>query len=163
MSVPNGNADPVAIPSRSRPGFTVIGAVERLIAIAMALVLLRSAFAHLGNPYYFLSTVYSYELTGIQAGKWIALILPFVQMTVAVCLLARWWAPAAYALGFLLFWMFLSAQLLIVGRGLQIDCGCFGASQTLIVGRTTILEAGTFAALSMFGWVSTVLLTRVSR
>jgi hypothetical protein len=160
MSVLSGNVEPVAIPSRS---WLRIGALERVIAIVMALVLLRSAFAHLGNPYYFLSTVYSYELTGIQSGKWIALALPFVQMTVAVCLLARWWVPAAYALGFFLFAMFLGAQLLVMSRGLQIDCGCFGASQALIVGRATIFEAGIFAVVSLFGWLSTAFVTRIVR
>jgi hypothetical protein len=65
--------------------------IERLLALGLALLLLRSAFAHLGNPYYFLSSVYSYELTGIATGLWIALILPFQQMVAAVCLLANWW------------------------------------------------------------------------
>jgi hypothetical protein len=113
-------------------------AAERLIAVPLALLLLRSAFAHLGNPYLFLSTVYSYELTGKHLGEWVAVVLPYWQMTAACCLLGRWWPRAVYGMLALTFAIFGVAQYLVLRRGLAISCGCFGAGDSMQVSTGTL-------------------------
>ena len=129
--------------------------LERLIGIGIALLLLRSSFAHLGNPYYFLSSVYSYQQTGIELGKWIAMVLPFLQITVAISLIAKWWLPSAYILAFAMLMVFLAAQAIALWKGLELSCGCFGAADSLRVGPVTIALAGTLAVLSAIGWTLT--------
>jgi hypothetical protein len=123
-------------------------------------MLLSSSFAHLGNPYYFLSTVYSYQLTGIAVGEWFALVLPFVQMVVAVCLLARWWPREAYLLAFGMFAAFVGTQALVLRQGLEIACGCFGPSEILQVGKVTLAVAGSAALASLLGWGLTTIRER---
>lgn len=130
----------------------VLCCVERIVALGLALILLRSAFAHLGNPYYFLSTVYSYQQTGIELGKGVAAILPFLQMTVAVCLLLRWWLGPAYLMAALMFTIFFGAQVLALRKGLDLSCGCFGAADSLHVGAKTLASTGAFGALSIIAW-----------
>ncbi len=124
---------------------------ERLLALALALLLLRSAFAHLGNPYYFLSTVYSYQVTSIGVGKWFALVLPYLQLLMAICLLARWWVPAAYLIITGMFLAFLVAQLLVLHKGLEISCGCFGASNSLRIGPATLTVAALAVCCALSG------------
>jgi hypothetical protein len=130
--------------------------LERLIAIGLALLLLRSAFAHLGNPYYFLSSVYSYRLSGIGAGICAAAVLPFLQLVVVVCLLTRWWLKESYVLGLCLFTLFTAAQGVTISRGLAISCGCFGASEAVQVGRETLTVTALAAAATVVGWLSTL-------
>jgi hypothetical protein len=125
--------------------------VERLVALGLALVFLRSASAHLANPYYFLSTVYSYKLTGIEPGIGVALILPFLQFVIAACLLAGWWLRESYVIAFLLFSMFATAQTISLTRGQTISCGCFGASESLPIGAYTFALAGLSAGAAFAG------------
>jgi hypothetical protein len=125
-------------------------------------MLLRSAFAHLGNPYYFLSTVYSYQLTSIEVGKWTALVVPYLQLVVGFCLLTGWWLREAYLLALGLFSLFLGAQGWALRQGLEISCGCLGASESLRVGWLTLAIAGTAASACLLGWLLTALRERVA-
>jgi putative oxidoreductase len=140
----SSTANPSIGPDNGRPirGFiSPIAIGERLIGWSLGLLLLRSAFVHLGNPYYFLSTVYSYQILEVEGGKWVTLLLPYVQMILAVCFLAKWWLKEAYFGAILVFGCFGVVQLVAWGRGLGISCGCFGATESLQVGWSTVLLA----------------------
>lgn len=124
--------------------------LERLIALGIAMLLLRSSFAHLGNPYFFLSTVYAYQLVGIDLGRLVAMVLPFLQMTTAVFLLCRWWAFEAYVASTLMFSAFVLVQMIVMSRGLDIPCGCFGSSN-IKVGFESLIIAVTSTCASVIG------------
>jgi hypothetical protein len=128
-------------------------AVERLCAVSVAVLLLRSSFAHLAQPYAFLDTVYSYRLVPAAAGPWVAAVVPFVQLLLAVCLLARWWPRTAYGLALALFLVFSAAQAVTLYRGLDIACGCFGSSEGLKIGWQTLAVAGGCAAACVLGLI----------
>ncbi|MCI0356473.1 MAG: hypothetical protein L0099_15770 [Acidobacteria bacterium] len=133
---------------------------ERAIALVLALLLLRSSFAHLGNPYYFLSSVYSYEIAGVDLGRWVAMVLPPAQMILAICLLTQWWLAEAYAMAAILFTAFLGFQGLVLWHGRDISCGCFGASADLQVGGRTLAVAGAAAVASALGWLGVAIRAR---
>ncbi len=135
-----------ALAPNTRDARKVAYSVERALALALALLLIRSSFAHLGNPYYFLSTVYAYEIVGMETGRIVAAFVPFLQLLIGVCLLGRWWTREAYLLTGIIFLVFLAAQASALRRGLDISCGCFGASESLRIGWRTLLVGG--AALS---------------
>lgn len=128
---------------------------ERLVAWSLALVLLRSAFGHLGNPFYFLSTVYSYGLTDVVWGQVVALALPHAQLVVAACLLTRRGLAEAYLLGLMIFAVFLVAQALALGRGSAIACGCFGPGEDSPIGALSLFIASSGIVLSLAGWLYT--------
>lgn len=154
MSDQNYGAEREAGLSRAG-GWTKLGWVtERLLAWMLALLLLRSAFVHQGNPYYFLSTVYSYELTGIEISRWAAMIIPCSQMIIAICLLTRWCLKEAYFFSCFLFAVFFGVQVMTLSRGLKISCGCFGAAESLQVGARTLVSSGLAAFASAAGWLS---------
>ena len=115
--------------------------IERAAALAIAFVLLKSSLAHLANPYQFLSAIYSYELVGPSTGPWIAALVPFVQLTIAMFLLLRFFALEAYLLGIALFIGFIYVQTSAIRRGLNIECGCFGGIGGDVVGPKTLAIA----------------------
>src|SRR6185503_9602116 len=51
-------------------------------------VFIWSGSAHLANPYYFMSTIYQYELTSATLGVLIGSYLPFLELLLAMCLLS---------------------------------------------------------------------------
>ena len=61
-------------------------------------ILVWSGAAHLANPYYFLSTVYQYELTSAPVGALVASYLPFLELVLAACLLSGCCQRAAWSL-----------------------------------------------------------------
>ncbi len=100
-----------------------------LTGLAVTVFFVRSSAAHLANPYAFLSAVYSYKLVTPPVGLFIAAVLPFFQASVAICLLFRFFLPAAYASACLMFFTFACAQASVLYRGLNISCGCFGVAE----------------------------------
>ncbi len=154
MSVP-GPAEPVD--PRSVAWLTPAAVVERTVALGVSFLLLKSALAHVGNSYFFLSSVYSYQLTGPEVGKWVAVVLPFLQLVVAGCVLLRWQAREAYFLAGLMFVAFVAVQVAALGAGLEISCGCFGTLGSGEIGTRTLSLAGggavaSFLGLALAGW-----------
>ncbi len=139
----------------------LLRAGERLIAWRLTLMLLGSSFAHLGNPFFFLSTVYSYGLTGIRGGEAVALVLPYAQLVTVACLLTRRWMAEAYLLGVLMFAAFVAVQAAALGRGNPIPCGCFGPSEDSRIGVVSLVVAASGVALALAGWRCTTLLNRL--
>ncbi len=126
---------------------------ERGAGLALAVVLLRSAAVHAGNPYYFLSSVYSYQIIGTEAGVYAAATLPAVQIALAVCLFFRWWARGAYVASAVLFAGFTVVQASALNRGLDISCGCFGAADSLPVSSGTLALAATCSTVAVVGFL----------
>lgn len=132
---------------------TWTSAIERILGFVLILVLFRSATAHSGNSYYFLSSVYAYQIVGEEIGVIIAAALPSVQVSIAICLILRRRLRSAYCFLALLFVVFIAVQSSAVYRGLHISCGCFGAGESLPVGPQTIAFSVFCAIASTVGFV----------
>lgn len=126
-----------------------------MLGVGLAAVLMRSAFAHVGNPYQFMSAVYAYQLLPPVLVPWLAAILPFLQLTVAVGLLFRWWPRENYLVAAGLFAAFTAGQAWAVWKGLQIPCGCFGTTDGLTIGRPTLALAALFLCVALLGFALT--------
>jgi len=95
--------------------------VEALILAARFIIsgtLLISAVTHFLAPLAFLESVYSYQIVGGSAGWLIALALPAIALSVSLGLLDNQLARHALKAAILLFAAFLSAQLVVLYRGL---------------------------------------------
>ena len=119
-----------------------LASVERALAFGVAFLLLRSTFSHLGNPYAHLDSVLGYRLSSLAVSYWVAGLLPFLQLMTALCILIRVAAPAAWCCGIGLFTTYVVAQSLVLSRGDEIACGCFGQADSVQVGRQTLALAG---------------------
>lgn len=116
--------------------------LDPVVSCVLGIVLLSSGIPHWVNPYYFLASVYAYDLVGPQIGQMVAMVLPPLQLIVAVCLITRTWLDAAHLIAMLMFGGFLTAQSLAYVQGLDISCGCFGPCHETLVGVTSLLTVG---------------------
>lgn len=108
-----------------------------------------SGAAHLANPYYFLSTVYQYELTTAPMGALISSYLPFLELVLAVCLLGGLCRRPTWVVTSALLLTFVAVQGSALARGLRISCGCFGPEINRPVDATSISFTAGLAVLSI--------------
>lgn len=124
----------------------------RFLGLIMILVLIRSATAHSGNSFYFLSSVYSYQIVSESLGIIVAAVLPSVQISIAICLILRWRLRSTYCFLAFLFVVFIAVQSSAISRDLHISCGCFVAGESLPVGPQTIAFSVFCAIASTVGF-----------
>jgi len=113
--------------------------VVSTFAITLGGVLVSSAVAHLGNPYFFLSTVYRYNLLPHAPAYLLAVWLPYLQLVVGCCLLFDWFRPAAFFISAGMVAIFLCAQVAVLLSGNSMSCGCFGPRFDSPVGLTSVI------------------------
>jgi hypothetical protein len=112
-------------------------------------IFIWSGSAHLANPYYFLSTVYQYELTSAPIGAFVAAYLPFLELLLAVCLLSNCCQRPTWVVTSFLLLSFVAVQGSALARGLQISCGCFGPEINRPVDVTSLSTTATLAAVAI--------------
>jgi hypothetical protein len=126
--------------------------IERVVAVVLGAVLVASSLMHLTNPYYFLSSVYNYEIVDVLTGQWIAVVLPWLQLFCGALLISGRWVPPGFVTSAGLFAMFSGVQLSALTSELSIDCGCFGPGVQQAVSYWTLgLSSGLFL-LALFGF-----------
>ncbi len=114
-------------------------------------IFLWSAAAHLANPYYFLSTVYQYELTSAPVGAVVASALPFLELLLAACLLGGACLQGTWLLSSLLLLLFVSVQVSALARDLRISCGCFGPESSQPINLMSVGLTSALAVLAIAG------------
>jgi hypothetical protein len=132
---------------------------EHAASLVIAAVFIASGMLHLENPYYLLSSVYSYDITGPLLGQVVAMVLPVAQLVIGACLLGRLCVSGALLASALLSSVFCAAQIAGLWRKLDIDCGCFGSAYTQPIGAASILLAlGTvaLAGSAYVAWLKTM-------
>jgi putative oxidoreductase len=123
-----------------------------VLAIVVGIVFLRSSVPHLLNQYDFLDSVLNYKMLPISVAEFTASWLPWMQIVLASCLIFAVFRRAAWSFSIVLFVGFFVAQLSVLVRGLEIDCGCFGKSDTPISIVSVSLVLG-LAFISIIGYV----------
>jgi hypothetical protein len=119
-----------------RPGIVCL---DPVLSWAFGIVLLISGIPHWANPYYFLGSVFGYNLFDPGLGQVVAMVLPTLQLILAVCLITRIWLDAAHLIVMAMFGSFAVVQSLAYFRGLDISCGCFGPCQQTPISATSLL------------------------
>ena len=147
----SGPAATVPAPESQRRWNAVSREFEWCARLAVGGIFLWSAAAHLANPYYFLSTVYQYELTSAPAGAVVASVLPFLELLLAACLLGGACPQATWLLTSLLLLTFVGVQSSALLRGLRISCGCFGPEISQPVNMMSVGFTSALAVLAISG------------
>ena len=125
--------------------------VVRLICVFLGVIFTVSGCIKIRLPYDFLYDVYRYELVGPWPGEFIAAVLPFVEVVIGVALIIGFLTEGALLVSGLLAVVFSIAQATVLLNGLEISCGCFGASSQVsyyTIGRSLLillLAIGAFA------------------
>lgn len=148
--------------SRASVMCTCLRWIRVLAGIVLAIAWLRSSAAHLSNPYYFLSTIYQYELVGPTTGAIVAAVVPSLQLVLAVCLLFRLFMNGAFLLSAVLLCVFAGVQGWAISQELNISCGCFGAAIGSNIGQESLALVGVLLLAAVAGYASTLLEKRLA-
>lgn len=111
---------------------------DAVVAWLLGVSLICSSVPHLGNPYFFLGSVYGYKLVGPGIGQIVAMVLPFLEVVLAACLITNLFRGAAHAITLAMLVVFLTVQTSAKLRGLDISCGCFGPRHETEIGWITL-------------------------
>jgi uncharacterized membrane protein YphA (DoxX/SURF4 family) len=127
-----------------------------VLKVGIAVLFLGAAWPKLQDPATFTQEVANYQLLP-EVAPYVAATLPGVELVLAVALLflipgSRWLASAAALAAFLMAG-FTVATSQVVARGIDIECGCFGAGSDPVTGATiardVVYLAGCLALLAL--------------
>jgi hypothetical protein len=88
------------------------------------------------HPYAFLIAIYGYQILTPTYAHAAVILIPSIEITCAAALFLRCGERGALLLTSILLVLFASAQLYVMARGLEADCGCFGGAGDLVGART---------------------------
>lgn len=115
-----------------RPGITGSRWRSRLYAflylglrLLLGAVFLYASWDKILQPQAFAEAVYNYRILPDFAVNFTALVLPWLELAIALCLIAGVWLPGASVITTSLLSIFLGALLFNMARGLDVHCGCF--------------------------------------
>jgi uncharacterized membrane protein YphA (DoxX/SURF4 family) len=106
---------------RCVPGLTV------LVRLALGCLFISSSLSKIQQAYDFLHDVYNYEIVGPKLGLLVAMVLPWMELVVGVCLRGGIFISGALLVCVGMAAMFSSVIVWALYQGLDISCGCFGS------------------------------------
>jgi uncharacterized membrane protein YphA (DoxX/SURF4 family) len=127
-----------------------------VVRLGLGCMFLYSSLPKIRQPYDFLSNVYNFELVGPKLGMLTAMVLPWLELLVGVCLVGGVFVSGALLISIAMGAMFSFAIGSAMHRGLEISCGCFSASGA--IGYSTLIRACVIMLLSIFAYINVVAL-----
>ena len=83
---------------------------DATVSWLLGVSLICSSIPHLGNPYFFLGSVYSYRLVGPGIAEIVAMVFPFLEVVLAACLITNLFRGAAHSITLAMLATFVSVQ-----------------------------------------------------
>jgi uncharacterized membrane protein YphA (DoxX/SURF4 family) len=148
------NFDKITQITRKRfvTGFTLV------VRLVLGCMFLYSSLPKIRQPYDFLSSVYNYELVGPKLGLLVAMVLPWTELFVGICLIGGIFISGALLVSIAMGAMFSFAIGSALYRRLNISCGCFSASSAEQIGYMTLIRALVIMLISAVAYLSIVFL-----
>lgn len=112
----------------------------RVCQILVGAVFAVAGLAKVGDPAAFAEDIHNFRLVPVALENLVALALPWVEIVAAVALVLGVRARAAAVLAAGLMAAFTLGVIFAMGRGLDIECGCFGTSDGARVGLRKVVE-----------------------
>ena len=103
-------------------GSRILPLIVRMILGALFLL---ASIDKILYPQIFAEAITNYRILPDAVINLTAIVLPWMEFLVGLCLVSGIWVPGASLLSALLLMVFLGATLFNVARGLDIECGCF--------------------------------------
>lgn len=127
--------------------------LSSLSSVLVAGMLFYTGLIHAAQPYYFIHSISSYRLLPAGVSCIIGLWLPYPQIVLVLCIGLRIAEKVALYTAASVFTAFALAQMTVLMRGMEIDCGCFGfvahtVSPVSIMLPIALVCACTLAAIS---------------
>jgi rhodanese-related sulfurtransferase len=132
-------------PKKEPPAMRLARIVARLI---MAGIFVYASLDKIAHPAAFANDVYNYQILPDTFVNLTALVLPWLELFLGLCLLAGIWLPGAVLTANGLLVVFLAALVFNLARGLDVNCGCFGSDglgPSMSAGGYLLRDMGFFA------------------
>lgn len=126
--VPNGSPGAAACSDRSPKGFFLKRPLHFWIRLVLGVVFIVASVDKVYNPGPFAQAVYNYQILPDALINLTAIILPWLELFLGLCLVGGFWLPGAVTLANGLLLIFFGALVFNVARGLDVHCGCFSTS-----------------------------------
>ena len=88
-------------------------------------VFLYASWDKILQPRAFAEVVYNYQVLPDFGVNFFALVLPWLELILALCLFAGFWLPGTTVISTSLLAVFLGTLVFNLSRGLDVQCGCF--------------------------------------
>jgi cation diffusion facilitator family transporter len=129
--------------------------MQQIVFLALRLLLgtvfLYASYDKILNPQAFAQAVYNYQILPDMAVNLTALVLPWLELLLGLCLVTGFWLPGATAASTALLSIFIGALVFNQVRGLDIHCGCFSTDTTSgPIDMWTVLRDIGFLAVSVY-------------
>lgn len=131
---------------------SVIPWINLLIRIGIGIYFLMAAIPKIADPLAFATSIYHYKMLPSWTINAYALIIPWLEVIVGVCLLVGARVRAAAALTTIMLVMFTIAIIWAVVHGLVIDCGCFGSNSTDVTDWAKVAKNTGLILLTAWLW-----------
>lgn len=96
--------------------------------LILAGIFIYASVDKIAHPAAFARDVYNYQILPDALINLTAMVLPWLELLLGLCLLAGLWLPGAVLAANGLLIVFLAALVFNLARGLDIDCGCFNTN-----------------------------------
>jgi uncharacterized membrane protein YphA (DoxX/SURF4 family) len=127
--------------------------IHLALRIFLGAVFLIACWDKILHPQSFAEVIYNYQILPGPLINITALVLPVLELLLALALILGIWLPGTLFLANLLLAVFFSALLFNTARGLDIHCGCFstdGASGAPASTSGYLFRDVAFLAVSLF-------------
>ena len=118
---------------------------------------LYSGLPKIRQSYDFLGSVYGYQLVGPAFGLIVAMILPWLEVGIGICLVGGVLVAGSLLISIALSAVFTFVIASALHRGLSISCGCFGSSPDDTINVLTLVRAIGILLLSVLAYLGTIL------
>lgn len=100
------------------------------LRLFLGAVFLYASWDKILQPQAFAEAVYNYRILPDFAVNFTALVLPWLELIIALCLIAGFWLPGTTVISTSLLAVFLGSLVFNLARGLDVHCGCFSVETT---------------------------------
>ncbi|MEE2876590.1 MAG: MauE/DoxX family redox-associated membrane protein [Candidatus Neomarinimicrobiota bacterium] len=123
-----------------------------IFRIVLGMIFIYASLEKIRDPGAFAGNIQNYQFLPYSLTNLLAILLPWVELYVGACLILGVFVDGAALLSAGMMVMFIVAIGQAIGRGLDIDCGCFKQADSSSVGIDTIARDVVWLAMSLLVW-----------
>ncbi len=131
------------------------GAAVIILRLCFGVLFLYSAISKLQDPLDFAEAIENYQVFGIWISHWGAVLVPALEVVIALFLLTGIWIRETFMTTLILFVAFDAMIVQAALRGLDISCGCFSSSASGPIDLWKMLENTLLTAASILAVILT--------
>ena len=112
-----------------------------VIRIVLGVILLVAGLSKVGDLNGFAEIINNYHLIPYQLTNIFAIVIPWLEIAVGISLITGFFLRGGTFIGLILFFVFFFAVSWAYARGIDTECGCFGALLNQKVNLIKLIES----------------------